>query len=351
MTNHIASSELKMPNQLTDNEINYWESICKENNNLSSPFYSYYFSLATFLSGRDVRVCILYQDSLPVAFIPFQFRNTLYRLLGVAERVANNLNDYFGIIASEDFTITPEQLRHFCNLNYFSFSHLRENQLGFGLSGEDPTPSPIVNFKMDDLQLNSKQRRKKVHFEKETERRLNRASNELGAINFEFKSANVEQELSRCIDQKRAQYKRTGSPDPLTEKYEQKILYELACYNYASCSGILSTLYAGDTWLASHFGLINETEMHYWFPVYNPDFVEYSAGRILITKMIEATKLHKLKLFDFGAGTSQMKRKFSNDEITVLKGTWRNNSFSALAYQTALSSQWKYRSLMKKIQN
>lgn len=351
MNNRIDNSQLKAPNQLTNDEIQSWESILLENGNLSSPFFSYYFALAALLSGRDIQVCILYSDHKPVAFIPFQYSNSLNRKLGIAERVGNNLNDYFGVIAMEGFKITPDQLLHFCKLNYFGFSHLHEKQINFGLVGESPIPSPIVNFSIDDSQLNSKQRRKKNHFTKETERRLERASNELGVIKFEFSSHNIEKELSRCIEHKREQYKRTNSPDPLKEIHEQKFLSILAGYKYDSCRGVLSTLYAGDTWLASHFGLINNNEMHYWFPVYNHDYLEYSAGRILIVKMIETAKQQGLKLFDFGAGSSQMKRKFSNDEISVLKGTWRNNSISALAYQVVLSSQWKYRALIKKIQN
>ena len=261
--------------------------------------------------------------------------------LGIAERIGGALNDYFGIIHSQQFTLSSRKLLQLCHINHFEISHLDERFTKLGLTAEKPEPSPLVLLDKDDSELNSKQRRKKKHFARETEKRLDRIQQELGILRFEFQTENISAELENCIKFKRRQYQVTHSIDPLRHSVERRMLGKLSTLKVDSCSGILSTLYAGDQWLATHFGLINSHTMHYWFPVYNPQFQEYSPGRILILKMIEHARDHSIKVFDFGAGSSQMKRKFSNEENIVLKDIWKNSSVPALGYQTILSTGWK----------
>ncbi len=349
MTATFNASSIIKANELPPQEIQLWDSFLSHNKNLSSAFYSYSFVQAAFQAGKNVYIARLKHNHEVLAFFPFQFANKTMKKLGIAERVGGELNDYFGVISKKPISITPQELLKFCNLNYFNVSHLEEHQLEFGLEASNPIASPIVDFAISDDALNSKQRRKKKHFIKETERRKNKAIEDLGTINFTFINNNIDKELDTLIRHKQNQYQSTNSKDPLKNSQERLILKKLAHTQEKHCKGILSTLYAGDTWLASHLGLLSENTMHYWFPVYDPKYLEYSAGRLLIVNMMEHAKKQGLNTFDFGAGSSQMKSKFANDSFTVYKGVWRNQSLAALSYQSILSAKWKINSLTRKL--
>jgi CelD/BcsL family acetyltransferase involved in cellulose biosynthesis len=171
----------------------------------------------------------------------------------------------------------------------------------------------------------------------------------LGEIRFEFDCAEPGAELNRCIETKRQQYSRTDVRDPLDSVAARSLLTNLVNTESSRCRGIVSTLYAGEHWLATHMGMINEDVMHYWFPVYNPELVDYSPGRILIVKMIEHAQHLGTRSFDFGAGESQMKRKFSNTHRMVLKGEARIRHINTMIYKVSLSSKWYFNAFRRKL--
>jgi CelD/BcsL family acetyltransferase involved in cellulose biosynthesis len=349
MPNRTIDATLSSPLDLSENEIERWNQLTADNPDLDSPFFAYDFSAAAAQAGMDVFVCTLRRSGEIVGFFPFQFKNTHLRLLGVAQRVGGELNDYSGIIATPSLKISWRDLLAYSRLNLYEISHLEAQQQNLGLKGESAVPSPTIDFSIDENHLNSKERRKRNHFLKETERRIGKTIEDLGPLRFNFFSENVESELERCMAHKREQYTRTGSADPLDPTSARKLLSLLARNQSKQCRGIVSTLYAGDHWLATHMGLLNDQVMHYWFPVYNAEFIDYSPGRTLIVKLVEHAKAQGVRIFDFGAGSSQMKRKFSNSERTVLKGLAKTGHPYAELYKIVLSVGWRINALKNRL--
>ena len=70
-------------------------------------------------------------------------------------------------------------------------------------------------------------------------------------------------------------------PDNLAGQWRVKLRGEVLKTADPHCTGVLSTLYAGDTWLASHLGVMSRSVFHHWFPVYNTEWAKCSPGHIL----------------------------------------------------------------------
>jgi CelD/BcsL family acetyltransferase involved in cellulose biosynthesis len=135
----------------------------------------------------------------------------------------------------------------------------------------------------------------------------------LGPLRFEFDTeVDREQTLDLLIRQKRGQYQSTKVPDALKESWKRNALSKLLNYKFDCCRGVLSTLYAGDTWVASHFGLLGAGK--------------HSPGRLLLHHIIESCREHGFDTLDRGEGDTPRKREIANEEYYLYRGVWKNGS-------------------------
>ena len=70
-----------------------------------------------------------------------------------------------------------------------------------------------------------------------------------------------------------------------------------------------------DEIIAAHSGYIYENKCYYLFPVYNIKYQKFSAGKILLKKIIDDTKLKSLEYFDLTIGYENYKKNFSNHKF------------------------------------
>jgi CelD/BcsL family acetyltransferase involved in cellulose biosynthesis len=129
--------------------------------------------------------------------------------------------------------------------------------------------------------------------------------------------------------------------DVLRPKWKRDILHALCGTRDEQCRGTVSTLYAGDTWVASHFGLRSGSALHYWFPVYNPELKALAPGRILLKQIILGAQPLGLERIDRGAGDSVAKRDFSTSQHFFLEGLWQRPGLAALAHRVELGISWR----------
>lgn len=289
---------------------------------LASPsaFLGPTFSFAAFRAGIRSKVLILQDGEGRTAFFPFALRNCFALPAVNAERVGGEMSDACGIVAAPGFTTDWAQLLCRAGISSFNFSHLPEEQLAHGLNGEAPRRGLMIDIGMGVGQFWEDRRRLDVKFVRDTERRERKLEQDFGAIRFQFDATERMPELSRLITMKRAQYRRTGKPDGLAAVWKQRLLHELVNAREPDCTSLLSVLHAGDTWVASHFGLQCGPVLHYWFPVYNPDVAKYAPGRILLRRVLNECAEHGITLVDRGEGDSPAKRDFANRERQYFRG-------------------------------
>ena len=342
MADNTLNARIARPRDLTLAEIAAWEHLSATVPQLASPFLSVHYARAVAASGIDVRICIIYRNGQIRGFLPYQVRNRLCSWIRAAEPVGAEMTDYVGLIADPELRVTPAQLLKLARLNYLSFTHLDEPQLGYGLSAEQPRTGLRIRLDQAAEQPLDALLAERHKYRKDTERRARQLVKEVGPIRFELDAGQQRHQLiDQLIERKRAQYQRTNARDALQDEWKAQLLHQLSEQQFRSCRGLLSTMYAGDEWLAIHFGLVGNGVLQYWLPVYNPAFSKYAPGRLLIHHIIESSRDAAIHTIDRGEGDTASKRELANEEHSFLRGAWHNRSVGSSAARGYHSIKWR----------
>jgi CelD/BcsL family acetyltransferase involved in cellulose biosynthesis len=94
---------------------------------------------------------------------------------------------------------------------------------------------------------------------------------------------------------------------------------------------VLSTVYAGEHLLAAHFGIRSGEVLHWWFPVYDPQFSSLAPGWILLRELVGAAPELGVNRIDFGRGDDEYKRRAKTGDMSVAQGVVTRSS----AYRVA----------------
>lgn len=329
------------PEAMSAGEIAAWRDLCAHVPQLHSAFYSHAFALAAARAGYRVRVAILEDAGGIAGIFPFQFRHRLAASLGMAERVGEEMSDYFGMIARPDFSITPARLLSACRLHGCCFTHLDHWQATLGLSGEQPEISPRIVLPPDVAAYWDEIRQRDKKFIADTQRCRKRIEKDLGPLRFEVQSADRAADFEVLLDWKRKQYLATTNADLFAQRHRERLLRILLDAETDDCRGVMSVIRAGREVVALHFGLQCHEVLHYWFPVYDPAFKAYAPGRLLLSALIDAAAGEGIRIIDLGAGDSEAKRRMANDAVTVLRGMWSRTAASRLVGRGLTFFQWR----------
>ncbi len=342
MADDRYSARVTAPDALSASEVAAWEGLCARHAELASPFLSVHYARAVAAAGRHVRVCVIYADGQPCAFLPWQTPDLLARLLNAAEPVGGEMTDYFGLVAAPGLRIAPARLLQLAGLQHLVFTHLDQTQLGLGLSGEQPRTGLRIRLDRDaasPLQALLAERHK---YRKDSERRARQLAAEIGPLAF---TLDVREQRAQLIEElvrhKRAQYQRTQARDALDRPWKLALLEILSRTEADSCRGLLSTLSAGGQWVAIHFGIVGNGVLQYWLPVYNPALSKYAPGRLLIHHIIESSAAAALHTIDRGEGDTSSKRELANEEHQFYRGAWTRPSVSSGLMRGINSLKWR----------
>ncbi|HEY6347374.1 MAG TPA: GNAT family N-acetyltransferase [Bryobacteraceae bacterium] len=330
----IPASELSLE------EIAAWDGLCRNHPSLASPFLTPHYTRALASVAPHVFVCVLMRGADRVGFLPFQFRSRFHRLLRTAGPPGLEMTDYFGLVAEPGIGIDEPKLLKLASLHVLTFSHLDETQLEYGLSGEAPETGYLLHL---DPEESNWQALRRAHrkFARHTEQGERQATRDLGPLRFTPMEPDWKAGLANLVTFKGRQYRETGQSNLFAIPWKRQLLEKLAACREATCTGILSTLYAGDTWLASHFGMRGGGILHYWFPVYNPEWSRFGPGRLLFKALIDNAHEMKLTLIDHGAGEALYKRECSNGSHKYYRGEWRRAGVGAWFGRAAESARWR----------
>jgi CelD/BcsL family acetyltransferase involved in cellulose biosynthesis len=325
-------------------DVEAWDALCSAMPRPGSPFLSPHYTLAVASVRPHVYVCVIERGGRPVSFLPFQFRTRLHRLLRSAERVGEEMTDYFGLVAQPELRIGERTLLRLSGLNVLGFSHMASEQLDYGLSGEEPETGYLMCLEGPEPYWELLRRTHKK-FVANTERGQRQVERELGPVRFTAAESEWGAPLDNLLKHKTRQYAATGRSDLFSVGWKRRLVETLAACREETCAGMLSTLYAGDEWLASHFGMRCGGTLHYWFPVYNPDVSRFGPGRLLLKALIENCGETGITAIDPGAGEALYKRECSNTTRTYYKGVWQGAGLRPLLARAAESARWRMEKL------
>lgn len=334
-------SDIVSPSALSEADIATWQRWSEENPPLAAPHLTYSYACAAENVFYGVKVCKITLSDRLVALFPFQFASSFYRILGIGERVGGQLSDYFGIVAEPGTTLEPRLLLKLAHLSALRFTNLEVSQSSFGLTADSQEIGHWIDFPRGGAAYWEARKQVDKRFVTDTERRERKAVEKYGPVRFTFCEPDWEEPLAHLMSAKRAQYARTSVPDALGDQRNRDFLKRLAGSRDRLCSGAMSTLYAGETWIASHFGLVCNKTLHYWFPVYNPELRALSPGRLLIKSIIDSSDETGLMRIDRGAGDAVAKRDFSTSSHHFGRGLWHRTNAVSAGYRLGLSLHWR----------
>lgn len=339
MTNQGAwTSRVVRARDMSADAIEQWAGFCDGDN--THPFFAFAFTRAVDRVHPHAFVGIIERDGVSVGFLPFQFAGALRWSLRAAERIGGNLSDHCGIIAGSDLDLTPMALLGLLRLNSFAFDNLSGAQRRHGLSGEKSDYGQCVPLSGEPEAFWANFRQMNREFGSQIDRKERRFARELGTLKITFANPDHERELPRIIAIKREQYRRTGVKDALASPWTTRLFWELLGHPDPRCTAVLSTFYAGDTWLASHLGLMSRDVFHYWFPVYNTEWSQLSPGHILTKHMMLEALSRGIKSFDLG-GFGDYKNRFRPEPYELGSGFWQAHNIGGHLSHIVQSISWR----------
>lgn len=294
-------------------ELEAWHRLRAADPALDSPYFHPGFAAAVHAAGRPVQVAVGRDDRGAVTAL---FAG--HRERGLLRPVGWPGADFQGPVLAPGTTLPARRLLT-GGVRSLAFDHLLEPRPEFAQWVESRRPSPYLDVTGGlDGYLGRASRSGKDNMG-QARRRGARAERELGPVRF---SADVvdEQTLRRVIELKRAQYAATGARDYFARPERADLLRRLLHTREPGFSGLLSTLHAGPRLVAAHFGLRSGGVLHWWFPVYDPEFSALAPGWMLLRELVLASGELGLTRIDLGRGDDEYKRRAKTGEVVVSQG-------------------------------
>jgi len=335
------SARLLRPDALTAAEREIWNHLWDADAGVRQPFLTPAFTEAVGRVFTGARIAVLERNGSPAGFFPFQFPSALHRILGAAERIGGVLSDYAGAILPADAVLAPERLLSLCGLSTYTFDHLDETQLAHGLTGEKPEYGLRIRIGSDPASYLARLKEANKDFIQQVGRRRRRLTEEHGPLRLVVREEDGPAALARLMDRKRAQYRESGKADPFATPWRRRLLDELALSRDPRCQGVVSTLWAGETWVASHFGLLGGGVLHFWFPAYNPALSRMAPGHLLLVGLIERAAELGIHTIDRGAGEGAHKQTYLVERHRYYRGRWVRPGPRALVHMAGQSLAWR----------
>jgi CelD/BcsL family acetyltransferase involved in cellulose biosynthesis len=290
-----------------------WNTLRLSNENRSSPYFDINFTKAVAKVRDDVQVAMFLEDDDIVGFLPFQLNS-----IGRAVPAGGRLNDYHGIIGSvKDAEPHFAKLFQTCGLKSYAFHALPVSETF------RPYAFREVRAHHLDLSIGWEGYRKWVRKHSSTVKRQGQKTRKLekavGPIRFEFDAFQGDV-LERLIELKSGKYQRTNTFDILGVQWAANLLRELQNVKHSNFRGILQAMWAGDELVCAHFGMQTDTTLHYWFPIFDHRFSQYSPGTEMMMRVAHECCQRGIDKLDLGYGDDPWKFKFCNANTKVLYG-------------------------------
>lgn len=203
-------------------------------------------------------------------------------------------------------------------LRYVPLAVLRTDEVvevpASGREGDGSIPAPYVDWSLfpnwDSFQCHYLKRRASLLRDSNQKRR--HIERDLGPLVYAAHDTRADV-FDRCIAWKSAQYLRTGVQD-MFRRQESAPLFRTLEEKGAL---LISSLSAGETLLAVHFGALADRRFYSWIASYDPKHGHYSPGRLLLEEMLRDRQSRGDLEFDFGIGDSSYKWHYATHNRTI----------------------------------
>lgn len=337
----MLKAEVMRPSALGAAERAAWAGMVAATPALHRAFFALGFARACETAHGRACVAILHEGGAIRGFLPFQFASPWHQRLRLAERIGGGFADNAGVIAAPDLVLDPPTLLRACGLGRLFISELAEGQDTFGLAATDWRAGYLIELADGPAAYFEGLAARHREWVQNSRRKLRRVEREIGPLRLVRTERPDPDELTQLIDAKRAQYRRTGVPDPFVAPHRMRLLAALLDGTDPDCQAEMTTLHAGERILAQHLGLTCHGVLSWWFPVYDPDAGKLSPGRLLLWHIIAAAAENGLRLIDCGEGDQEYKRQFGTRPARYGRADWSAGTLRAAAGRLWQAAEWR----------
>lgn len=334
----IVARRFDLP-ELPAHYVAQWQEWQKQQTSFHRAFASYTFA-KTLHSFVPVTVIAYEEDHQLVALLPGHKAKGIAGRFGRFVRLAGELSDFFAPVVKPGYQLKFEEFLNAGGFTYCHFTHLPNHFVESGFLAQQQREGLRIDISAGSEIFLAEHKANNKKLAKDTARRARQLESEVGEVRFEL-DCRDNAELERLVTEKRSRYAENGVDDPMSQPWVVPFLKALFDQRDSSCEASLQVMWAGDQWVASHFGLSCYGVLNYWFPVYNEALKRYAPGRLLLKETIANAETLELTLIDRGEGVTRAKEDFATDEQIFCNGVWQANGLIPKALALQQSLMWR----------
>jgi CelD/BcsL family acetyltransferase involved in cellulose biosynthesis len=283
-----------------------WRDIQNTTRAFANPLFSQGYVAAVAAVRDDVQVAVYRRTGVAIAFLAFHKRPG-----GLARPIGAPFSDYQGIVSKGPIGFTGARALALAGLGAIRFNGLVDP---FGLfagvaSGvQEAFAIELASGAEDYLEAVRAASPKKFKNYRRLEHRLER---EVGPLSLVGEDRSQEA-FEAVLAWKSEQFVRTGIQDVLRPVWVRRMMQSLFETSQGEVTGLMVSLYAGQTLVAGHFGIRQGAVFHPWIASANPDFASVSPGQMFLGHAIAAMPRLGLEVYDLGPGHDHYKRPYAS---------------------------------------
>ena len=140
----------------------------------------------------------------------------------------------------------------------------------------------------------------------DSNRQRRKLERDLGPVSFVFDDQRPDV-FNALVRWKSGQYVSTGVGDMFAKPENVELFRRLMSQKAV----VMSSLSAGSTLLAAHFGSLTDERLTWWVPAYDPAYSKYSPGRLMLEELIRESHRRSQLEFDFLIGDEAYKFNYA----------------------------------------
>ncbi|MGY6629320.1 MAG: GNAT family N-acetyltransferase [Oceanicaulis sp.] len=299
------------PNELTTCEREAWQGFVAADPALASPYFSLGFLDAVSAVRRDARVLVARERGSVTAFLPLHAG-----LMGHARPLAGPLGDHHGLIAAPGIDLDLGEMLKAGGVGVFGFYGALAGQAPFRRHAQERDGSWVIDLSRGyDAFVEARSGVDPKAFRNLRARRRKLEGAEGG---FEFRIQDDRPEvLAAALAWKSAQYRRTGVFDAFSVRWTVDLLNNIKADD---CRLQVSSLEIGGQLAAVHVGMRTDRVLHYWFPVYDPEFSSFGPGLALLLEICQVMAADGVEEVHLGPGDYEFKSQLASWQIGLVSG-------------------------------
>ncbi|WP_300541071.1 GNAT family N-acetyltransferase [Maricaulis sp.] len=313
----VYSADMLRADTLSARQRAAWTGMRNENFALASPYFALGFTDILAAARSDTHVLAVSRNGTPAGFLPLHLSRS-----GVARPVGGPLGDHHGLITG-DPDLDLESVLPKAGFGVLAFHGALADQTAFARHCDGPPTLSWVSdlchgydrFIADCTEADAKAMRNI----RARQRKLDKLD---ATVTIRIDDRRREA-LDALIAAKRGQYRRTHALDTFQASWARRVVDDLFECRDQELAGVLSTLEIDGQLAAAHFGMRSRDVLHYWFPVFWPDFAHLGPGLTLYLEIARQLSADGITAIHLGPGEYDFKKRLSNAAFGVVSGQIR----------------------------